>query len=575
MTSLLTLRPSPPPAPAWYADADTPYDEASLAQFKGMPGVRWNAAAKVWRGPREAIALVAATLEAAKVCKVRNESWGLTTGNVELLPSDADARLRTYQAEGVSWLRWMLHLTGAALLADEMGLGKTPQAIVALCAEDEPTLVVCPAVVVPHWEEEIYRWASLPPTIARAQSLGNGEPTSEADAPIQKLWRVMSYEKFVACVRKRAFPDEPQALGPYTRVVFDEIHYLSSRPAKSDRPAQGTSKRSGAVSDWLRAHAVRPRVIGLTGTPMLTRPRDLWHPLEVLWPGRFGTWWDFTKRYCDGHTEEITNDAGVRITNSEGEPLRPVWVCDGISRAEELRTRLAHCMLRRTKQQVGAELPPRTRTIVEVPLPSAARRDLRRASAAIDFGAAGPRSAVGALLAHAESYKIDAAEALARDVMAAGSRPLLLTTRRDSARTLGERLVCPSVTGDDKAADRRAIIADAPCAAATLYSVEVGINLTGFDVVIFVGLDWVPARILQGEARIHRIGQDRPCTIYYLIARGTVDEIIRARVIERLEQFAAITGAKGDELGLRGDLAPESEDELLADIVSVAKGEAT
>jgi len=549
MASLLTLRPAPPPLPSWLADAvPHAFEEAGKVQFKAMPGIQWIAdraspnGRGFYRGSREAIELVAATLESAGVCKVRAELGGPAPDIFRDQPPGFgadDKRLRAYQADGVAWLRWMLAHTGGALLADEMGLGKTPQAIVALCSDSAATLIVCPAVVEPHWNDEIYKWARI----------NEGSSCS-------KLWRVLSYDKFRIAAAKGALPDP----GGYTRVVFDEIHYLSNPK----------SKRSKAAHEWLAAQPIRPLMIGLSGTPMSTSPKDLWHPLELLWPGRFGSWWQFAKRYCDGHFEDIVNASGARVTDQSGEPLKPAWVAEGISRAEELRSRLVHCMLRRTKSQVGAELPPRTRTILEVALPTAARRDLRAATAALDFGAA--RSAVGSLLAHAESYKIDAAEALARDVISVGSRPLLLTTRKESAWELGNRLACPFVTGDDPALERRAKIADAHCAAATLYSVETGINLTGFDVIIFVGLDWVPARILQGEARIHRIGADKPVTIYFLIARGTVDEVIRERVIERLENFAAVTGAKGDELGLVGDLAPESEEDLIAAIVAAVKG---
>ncbi len=557
MTSLLTLRHSPPPALPYLADAlPHVYSEAGKTQFKAIPGMRWIPDRKApngrgfWRGPREAVELVAEILSAAGVCKVTRPPWDLAIGCADLEPL-ADARLRGYQAEGAAWIQWQLARSHGALLADEMGLGKTPQAITAIEHIAGPRLVVCPAVVVPHWESEIARWSSV--------------PLSE--------WGVTSWDGLVSVMGDSKPPKAKARAAELARLreiahaakvgVFDELHYAANPKAQ----------RSTAAREWRKLHPDVP-CAGLSGTPMTARPRDLHHPLDLLWPGRFGRWWDFTARYCDGHYEEITNDAGVPVVDSEGEPLHKVWVADGISNAGELRARLSHCMLRRTKAQVGAELPPRTRVIHEVTLPAASRKDHRHAIAAsFDLGR-GNLSAVGALLGNAEQFKLAAAEALARDVMASGSRPLLLTTRKDSVALLSAALECPGVTGEDAATERRGILAGAPCAVATMYSVETGINLTGFDVIIFVGLDWVPSKILQAESRIHRIGQDRPCTIYYLIARGTVDEVIRERVIERLEAFAAITGAKGDELGLAGDLAPESQEELIAAIVAAAKGKA-
>ncbi len=545
VTSLLQLRPAPPPLPQWLAEAvPYAYEEAGKVQFAAMPGICWIRDKSTpngrgfYRGPRDAVELVAATLESAGVCKVRSEISARPV--VQCGPLDFDHRLREYQAGGVAWCRWMLRHTGGALLADEMGLGKTPQAIAALDGFDSmQRLVVCPAIVVPHWEAELARW---------------GDPDNG--------WHVISWDRFARQQSGKTEQAKDFQAQQWSAAVFDEGHYASNPKAQ----------RTKAAHAWRKAHPEVPTLV-LTGTPMSTKPIDLWSILELLWPGRFGSWWDFGRRYCNGHHEDIVNAAGQRITNAEGEPLRPAWKCDGISRPEELRTRLAHCMLRRTKQQVGAELPPRTRVIVPVQVAAAAKRDYRAAAASM--ATVMGRGEIGSLLRNVEPHKLDAAEALARDVLAAGSRPLLLTTRRDSAFELGTRLGCPAVTGEDDATDRRAKIADAPAACATLYSVETGINLTGFDCIIFVGLDWVPSKILQGEARIHRIGQDKPCTIYYLIAKGTIDEVIQERVITRLENFNAITGAAGDELGLAHDLAPETEDELIAAIVAAVKRKAT
>lgn len=562
MTSLLVLRPSPPPLPQWLCDAvPYAYEEAGKAQFKAMPGVVWirdNTAPNgrgFYRGPRDAVEIVAALLESAGVCKVRSEvrgtlgpsldpDWQPVTSAIDLAEGSAWPRLRDYQRDGALWCRMMLSRTGGALLADEMGLGKTPQAIAAAAAfecvgQEGNRLVVCPAVVVPHWEAEIAKWA-----------------LDTAD-----YWTVTSWHKFSRQQSKLA--KQQWALG-----IFDEAHYASNYRGGKGPDAKGSGMAKAAHA-FRKAHPTLP-LLALTGTPMSTNPIDLWSIVELLWPSRFGRWYHYAIRYCDGHNEDITNAAGKQITNEEGEPLKPAFVAKGISRPEELRTRLAHCMLRRTKAQVGAELPPRTRVITPVTIPTAAKRDARAASLAINLDGAS-KTAVAALLRNSEAFKLDAAEALARDVLASGSKPLLITTRIDSCHDLAARLGCPGVTGEDNATSRRDIIADSPCAVASIKSIETGINLTGFDVIIFVGLDWVPSRILQAESRIHRIGQDKPCTIYYLVAKGTIDEVIQDRVISRLEAFAAVTGSTGDELGLAKDLAPETEDELIAAIVAAVK----
>jgi SNF2 family DNA or RNA helicase len=406
-----------------------------------------------------------------------------------------------------------------------MGLGKTAQTLAAVDAlrPSGGFAVICPAVVAPHWEAQIAKWAP------------HLEP---------RCGFVLSYEKASRRIRKG---EAPSAGG---LVVLDEIHYCMSPKAK----------RTQAIREWLAGNdapqAQRPLVLGLSGTPMTARPRDLWQPLDLLWPGRFGRWWDFTHRYCDGHDEEIPGAERV------------VYKCDGASNVDELAGRLTHCMLRRTKQTAGVDLPPRTRVVIEVPLSSRARKATLEAARLVSG------ASLGKLLSQLEAHKLRAAEQLAQDALTNGQRPLLFTTRKATARELANRLACPCVTGEQSVRRRVASLADAPCAVATMYALQVGIDLTQFDVVIFVGLDWVPSTLLQAEARAHRLGQSKQVTCYYLIALGSADEIVRERVIERLDTFATLTNApQGDEAQFAGELSGSAtDDELLAALVAEVKG---
>jgi SWI/SNF-related matrix-associated actin-dependent regulator 1 of chromatin subfamily A len=546
MPGLITFRPGPLP---WQVDAmPYTYSEAAKDQFKAMPGIAWVPDPSCpnrrgcWRGDREAIRLVCATLEAAKISAPR---WPLPepAGRPhisELPPADAPPELRQYQHDGAEWIRWqLLHNGGAALLADEMGIGKSAQAITALDAADPDgrVLVVCPAIVRQHWLAQIARW---------------GSPWADAGR-----WEIESYEGFQKRVRKDA-----ASLDGIRNLVLDEIHYLAN-------PA---SQRSKAIDEWLFGMSSRclpVRRLGLTGTPITSRPADLWHVLHILWPGRFGAIsparrrvpWGYAKRYCNGHYEEI-----------EGVPDRPpVWVFDGASNALELKGRLADCMLRRTKGEVAQELPSRTRVIHEVALPAKARKDLARAQSAINWKGQA-KFGVQSLLSNVEAYKIAAAVELTREIVAGSGRVLLVTTRIPTAHELADKLRAPQVDGETPADQRRAVIAEAPVAVATIKSITTGIDLTGFDNVIFVGLDWVPATLLQAEARVHRLGQDKAVTMWYLIGVGTVDEIVKDRVLAKLETFADVIGAGSD--GLLEDMRGGTDDELLAGLVELIEGKA-
>lgn len=519
MVSRLTLRAAPEGLPSWLVDAvPLAYEEAGKQQLGAMPGVCWVRDKKspngrgYYRGPREAVEIVSALLESAGVVKLTSEiepePFNAARGSA-LWPK----AFRDYQVAGASWCASMLWHTRGALLADDMGVGKSAQALAAADAMScKEILVVSPKVVQSSWHEQHAKWRT---------------PGGMTHA--------LSYEIFTKLQKKGALPQ-------HEMVIFDEVQALSNPK----------SQRSKAAAAWRETNPSTP-CLALSGTPINARPRDLWHILNVLWPRRFGTQWQFEKRYCCG--------AFVEIPNAQ----KTVWVADGVSRAPELAARLAGLMLRRTKSQVALELPPRTRTIIEVEIPAAARRSLAKAAQSLDGG-----GGVSSLLSAVEEHKIDACCELVDQARGSGERVLVLTTRKATADLLGKRLNAPSADGDDSVEARRAKLENADVAVATLYSVGVGVNyLSGFSTLIFAGLDWLPSVILQGEARVHRIGQVNPVTIYYLIGKGTLDEVVRERVLERLETFAAITGA-GDS-GLGEDLGGGSEDDLLAGIVAAVR----
>ncbi len=511
---MITLTLAPHPEIPWLGIA-TPgaYSEACRAQFGGMPGAKWDRKRGAYVGDAAALALVAQTLVTAGVVRVKVDAPA--NDNPVICPgvwSGLPAGLFPYQITGTLWLCDMLSHSGAALLADDMGLGKSAQAIAARDAMGYArTIVVAPAIVVPNWTREITKFGN-----------GSGE------------WVVRSYEKFT---RQRA------TLGAFDSAIVDECHYVSN----------AKSARSKALAAWRDATPDAGLML-LSGTPMTARVRDLHHPLNLMHPGRWGSWWQFANRYGGGHYETIKLGDGVE---------RSVFVADGASNLEELQQRLRSVMLRRTKDEVGLQLPPITRTCIEVELPRKARTAMLAASRGTQWSErAVARMGVGKILSAIEDYKLDAAEQLARDLMAGGAKPLIFTLRKRSAEELAHRLSCPVATGDDRdTALRVAKLDDATCAVATLDSMTTGVNLVQFDCVIFVGLDWLPTKMQQGMMRVHRIGQGRNVSVYFLVGIGTLDEVVRERVIERLDTFAGITG--GDADAMRATLAGGTDDEIL------------
>jgi superfamily II DNA or RNA helicase len=511
-----------PDGRTWATLTPAAYSAALRAQLGSLPGLRWDAHSKAYKAPREALPQVLTLLRASRVAAIEGDVPPVELPHVAV-PVDG---LRPYQADGACRLAQLAVLYGGALLADEQGIGKTAQAIRAAevlalggrAAGRGHVLVLCPAVVVPHWIGQVERWSWQ-----HTATAARWEPGCTAD------FRVISYDK----ARRRV--DDLQGA---TVIVCDEMHYL----------ANSRSLRSKAVRKLLEVSSPRPIVLGLTGTPIFSSPRDLHNPLDLLTPGRWGTWWQFTHRYCDGRFEQIP---GMD---------RSVWRADGVSHQRELHDRLQAIMIRRTKADVAVDLPPRVRTILPVDMPKAAVKALSRAAVSVTAG-----NDVARILGQVEAYKLAAAVELVES-LGEGSRVLLVTTRRDTAHELAGKLGCPCVTGEDDAKDRRATIVGSRVAVATMFSITTGIDLTEFDTLIFVGLDWVPSTLMQMEARLHRIGQTKTVNVFYLIGSRTIDEVIQHRVIDRLEHFAAIIGNAPDEQALAADLLG-NEDDLIASII--------
>ena len=522
----------------------TPFHPAVVAQFKAMPGCTWDQTAGAWSGPAEAVQEVLATLERAKIIIRSDEVIA-----PPFRPVLADAHgLYSYQADGVRFMLDSLQRNGSALLADDMGLGKSAQTVRAITSlMVGPVLVLSPAVVVPHWAEQLRQWGGL-----ESDRLGRKLRKAEGEGRLTSFGAgvlTCSYDTFRSLWNAK---DKSRRPPRTTVLVLDELHYLAN-----DR-----SQRSKAVREYVRecrkaaAEANAPfYVIGLTGTPISTRPNDLWNQLDILFPRRFGNKFKFEQRYCEGKWVEIK---GLE---------KPVWDASGQSNLEELGRRLQKLSLRRVKGDV-LELPERQRIVLPVEMPAAARKGLVAAARALSFD-----RDVGKALSAIEEYKIEAAVELANTLIAQGRKPLVFTLRRDTAHQIAKELGAVCVTGEDDVLRRRELLAGARVGVATIYSVTTGINLTEFDAVIFVGLDWRPSTHLQAEARIHRIGQDRDVLFYYLVGMGTVDESVRSLVVERLDTFQTVVGNAPDEAKMAATLrGNKTEKELLDEILASVLG---
>ena len=474
--------------------------------------------------------------------------------------------LYPHQIEGVAFLLGRRR----SILADDMGLGKTRQSAIAMAEArpDGPYLVVCPAAVKTNWSRELA--LALPD--AKTHIVGpDPPPPPEFDG-----WAIINYD---ILGRHLASLKEHEWKG----LVFDEAHYLKNHRSKRHRFAVD-----------LASHTDDDTVIHLlTGTPLTSRPRDLFPLLQLVRHSLGRSFLTFAKRYCDA----FKGDFG--------------WVTEGASNIEELTVQLHGVMLRRTKNET-LDLPPKVRTWLDVEVTSGVAR---RMSAAVlellkTVSRRGERPAAGgepdspqyggrdtqhdakkvsrrrgSVLGRPQKARERLAEAkvgttipFVENAIEQGEKVLLFSCfaipLERFREHFGESAV--GISGEMPMRQRQISIDrfqndDAVrLMAAQIVAGGVGINLTAARQVVFNDLDWVPVNHWQAEDRAYRIGQTAAVNVTYMVASGTVDEFVRTvleektNIIDQLVEGAALPeelqlNVMGELRRVMGSLEPTLE----------------
>jgi hypothetical protein len=430
--------------------------------------------------------------------------------------------LKPFQRAGVSYLLSQRR----AFLADEQGLGKTIEALATIEADDAyPAVIVCPASLKLNWLAETERW--LPGRSAQILvGGGSGDPALEADITIVNYDIVGSRLDALHALRPRA-------------LVLDESHYCKNAAAK----------RTQAVQRLAASVPASGLILALTGTPVMNRPAELVSQLRIL--GRLGDFGSGVK-------------FGARFHGPDAH-LRLHW---------HLRSR---CFARRLKADVLPQLPAKTRAVVPVELDNEpeyrfAERDviawlqsqpldLRELDAKVAAALRAERLVrLNALKLLAVRGKLHAARTWIHDFCSSGERLVVFAHHREIQRALLEHFPrALHILGEDTpgARDRALREFQAPDDEGNqliVCSTEVagqGITLTRSSNVVFLELDWTPARHDQAEDRCHRIGQQDAVNASYLLAAGTIDETISTLLERKRAVIGAVTdGREQDEEGV-------------------------
>lgn len=469
-------------------------------------------------------------------------------------PASLRATLRHYQEIGLAWL-WFLHRHGlSGILADDMGLGKTLQALALIQrVKDQegrkPSLVVAPTSVLTNWEREVERFAPDLTTV-----VWHGQDRHE---------------------RAERLKDVDLALTSYALVRRDgqELAKIGWRYLILDE-AQNIKNADSATALACKSLPSDAR-LALTGTPLENRLRELWSIFDFVMPGFLGSAEQFEERF--EQPIELNGSADVR---------------------ERLRRRIRPFVLRRLKDEVAQDLPPKTEMIAycEMDVGQAAlyrevleqtRRKVYQAIEKVGFG----RSRISILAALMRlrqvccdprllklppgtqlpsSTKLDRFGQLVGDLVAEGHRALVFSQFTQMLQLLtqhAEERGLPYLYLDGRTRDRMPRIdrfndpSGPPLFFISLRAGGTGLNLTAADYVIHYDPWWNPAVQEQATDRTHRIGQTKAVFSYKLIVRGTVEEKILA--LQRRKKELS-EGVLGTGRGLAKLLTEKDVDDLFS-----------
>ena len=469
-------------------------------------------------------------------------------------PAGLQATLRPYQQEGLDWLQFLREYELAGILADDMGLGKTVQALAHLVVEkesgrmDRPSLVVAPTSLMTNWSQEAARFA---PNL-RVLVLHGLDRKQHFD-------KINDHDLVIT-----SYPLLPR---DQAMLLEQEFHYLILDEAQFIKNPK-TQYAQIACALKARHH------LCLTGTPMENHLGELWSLFHFLLPGFLGD-------------EQRFNSAFRRpIEKGKNEERRQVLV-----------HRVRPFILRRKKEQVATELPPKTEILQNVEL-GEAQRDLyesvrlamheRVREEVAKKGLSRSHIVIlDALLklrqicCHPKLLKIPAAQKvnesakleLLMDMLPQmideGRRILLFSQFTSMLDIIEENLDAKKIpyvllTGDT--VDRATPVAQFQGGKVPLFLISLkaggtGLNLTAADTVIHYDPWWNPAVESQATDRAHRIGQDKKVFVYKLLTIGTVEEKIAEMQARKRELVEGLLNA-GKPENLK--LSPEDLEVLFA-----------
>jgi superfamily II DNA or RNA helicase len=454
-----------------------------------------------------------------------------TTALAEVPPPEGlQATLRPYQQQGLNWLQFLRQHRLAGILADDMGLGKTLQTLAHILAEKQagrltqPALIVAPVSLLGNWQREAARFC-LGLTTHIHHGLSRHETAQE----------LCQFDVVITAYSLLARDRDMWLDVPWHLLVLDEAQNIKN----------ANTHAAQVVGEITAQHR-----LCLSGTPIENHLGELWSQFHFLMPGFLGSQRRFTELFRNP-------------IERQGSP----------EKMEQLRARVTPFMLRRTKDLVASELPPKIETLMPVPLEGqqadlyetirlGMEKTVRDALSTQGLGKSqitildallklrqvccDPRLLkLSAAAQVKESAKLSQLLDMLPEMVAEGRKILLFSQFTQMLGLIEEALPALGIpwvklTGQSK--NRDAIIdqftsGQVPLFLISLKAGGVGLNLPQADTVIHYDPWWNPAVENQATDRAHRIGQTKNVWVVKLVAQGTIEERMLA-LQERKAQLA-------------------------------------
>jgi hypothetical protein len=452
------------------------------------------------------------------------------------VPETVRAALRPYQLDGYRWLCFLWSHQLGGVLADDMGLGKTLQTLALIaharltCPQQEPFLVVAPTSVVSNWLSEAARFA---PGL-RVICLGESE--SKRGAP----WReaVSGADLVITSYALLRINNDRLSELDWSGLILDEAQFVKNHRAKTYQCAR---------------RIAAPFKLAITGTPLENSLMDLWALLSITAPGLFPDPDRFSEYY-----------------------RRPIERSKDTTRLHQLRRRIRPVMLRRTKESVATELPPKQEQVVEVELHPRHRRiyqmhlqrerqkvlgliedlDRNRFTVLRSLTLLRRLSLDAALVdeAHANvpAAKTDVLLEDLSELVGEGHQALVFSQFTTFLTRIRARLAeaeIPYAYLDGRTRNRERVIQRFRDKAASVFLISLkaggfGLNLAEADYCFVLDPWWNPAIEAQAVDRTHRIGQTKTVMVYRLVAKDTIEQKVMDLKARKEELFESVVGGE-------------------------------